>query len=133
MADTRISIESFKQGLQQQPDFRHGGGMGELGSCAEAEPYALQVTDDSMEPEFAKGCIIIIDPTGIVRDGAFVFAVDNQDEYIFRQLRIVDGRHLLVALNGNYPPIEISGMERIKGVVTQRAGRRRSYHKRYDT
>lgn len=130
MAETRISVETFKQNLQ--PNFKHGGGMGELGSCAESEPYALQVTDDSMEPEFAKGCIIIIDPTGIVRDGAFVFAVDNKDEYIFRQLRILDGRHLLVALNEAYETIEISGLERIEGVITQRAGKRRSYHKWYN-
>ncbi|MEZ5454131.1 MAG: S24 family peptidase [Thiothrix sp.] len=130
MSETRISVETFKQSLQ--PNFKHGGGMGELGSCAESEPYALQVIDDSMEPEFAKGCIIIIDPTGIVRDGAYVFAVDNKDEYIFRQLRIVDGKHILVALNANYPSLEISGMDRIEGVITQRAGRRRSYHKWYD-
>ncbi|MEB4592953.1 S24 family peptidase [Candidatus Thiothrix sp. Deng01] len=130
MTETRISIETFKQNLQ--PDFRHGGGMGELGSCAEAEPFALQVTDDSMEPEFAKGCIILIDPTGIARDGAYVFAVDYQGEYIFRQLRIIDGRHILAALNENYPFIEISGLDRVEGVITQRAGKRRSYHKRYD-
>ncbi|MBU0654209.1 MAG: S24 family peptidase [Gammaproteobacteria bacterium] len=130
MSETRISVETFKQSLQ--PDFKKGGGMGELGSCSESEPYAMQVTDDSMEPEFDRGCIIIIDPTGIVRDGAYVFAVDNKDEYIFRQLRILDGRHLLVALNESYQTIEISGMDRIEGVVTQRAGKRRSYHKWYD-
>lgn len=130
MAETRINIQTFKESLGQ-PDFRHSG-MSELGSCAEAEPFALQVTDDSMEPEFARGCIIIIDPTGIVRDGAYVFAVDNKDEYIFRQLRIIDGRYLLVALNEAYDFIEISGIERIEGVITQRAGRRRSYHKWYN-
>lgn len=130
MSETRINIETFKQNLQ--PNFKSSGGMSELGSCSEAEPFALQVTDDSMEPEFAKGCIIIIDPTGIVRDGAYVFAVDENDEYIFRQLRIVDGRYILTALNESYPHIEISGMERIEGVITQRAGKRRSYHKRYD-
>lgn len=131
MSETRISVETFKQSLGQV-NFKQGGGMGELGSCAEAEPFALQVTDDSMEPEFAKGCIIIIDPTGIVRDGAFVFAVDHKDEYIFRQLRIIDGKYRLDALNVAYPSIEISGIERIEGVITQRAGRRRSYHKWYD-
>lgn len=130
MSETRISVETFKQSLGQV-NFKHSG-MSELGSCAEAEPFALQVTDDSMEPEFAKGCIIIIDPTGIVRDGAFVFAVDHKDEYIFRQLRIIDGKYRLDALNTAYPSIEISGMERIQGVITQRAGRRRSYHKWYD-
>jgi DNA polymerase V len=130
MSETRISIETFKQSLQ--PNFKQGGGIGELGSCSESEPYALQVTDDSMEPEFDRGCIIIIDPTGIVRDGAYVFAIDGKDEYIFRQLRIIDGRHLLVALNESYETIEISGIDRIEGVITQRAGKRRSYHKWYD-
>lgn len=132
MSETRISVETFKQSLGQPVNFRQSGGMGELGSCAEAEPYALQVIDDSMEPEFAQGCIIIIDPTGVVRDGAYVFAVDDKSEYIFRQLRIIDGKHWLVALNDAYQRIEISGLEHIEGVITQRAGKRRSYHKWYD-
>lgn len=132
MSETRISVETFKQSLGQPVNFKQSGGMGELGSCAEAEPYALQVIDDSMEPEFAQGCIIIIDPTGVVRDGAYVFAVDDKGEYIFRQLRIIDGKHWLVALNDAYQRIEISGLERIEGVITQRAGKRRSYHKWYD-
>lgn len=130
MSETRIQLDTFKQSLQ--PNFKSSGGMSELGSCSEAEPFALQVTDDSMEPEFAKGCIIIIDPTGVVRDGAYVFAVDNKDEYIFRQVRIHDDRYVLTALNAAYEPIEISGLDRIEGVITQRAGKRRSYHKRYD-
>jgi SOS-response transcriptional repressor LexA len=128
MAETRISLENFKQGLQSS--FKQN--LTEGSSCSEAEPFALQVIDDSMEPEFAKGCIIIIDPTGIVRDGAYVFAVDNKAEYIFRQLRIENGRYILSALNTHYPPLVINGIEQIEGVITQRAGKRRSYHKRYD-
>jgi SOS-response transcriptional repressor LexA len=128
MAETRISLESFKQSLQ--PDFKQN--MTEGSSCSEAEPFALQVIDDSMEPEFERGCIIIIDPTGVVRNGAYVFAVDNKAEYIFRQLRIENGRYILTALNAHYPPLVISGIEQIEGVITQRAGKRRSYHKRYD-
>ena len=30
--------------------------------CGSSEPYALQVTDDSMEDEFPKNCVVIIDP-----------------------------------------------------------------------
>lgn len=130
MSETRISIETFTQNLHAPQTFKRN--LSDGGGCAEAEPFALQVTDDSMQPEFAQGCVIIIDPTGIVRDGAYVFAVDNRDEYIFRQLRITDGKYQLIALNANYPPLEISGMERIEGVITQRAGKRRSYHKWYD-
>jgi SOS-response transcriptional repressor LexA len=85
-----------------------------------------------MEPEFAKGCVIVIDPTGIVRDRAYVFAIDNKDEYIFRQLRIIEGKYILVALHEDYEAIEINGMKQIIGVITQRAGKRRSYHKWYD-
>ncbi|MGB3916517.1 S24 family peptidase [Thiothrix litoralis] len=132
MSETRINVETFKQNLHAvaQPDFKHN--MGTEGSCSENEPYALQVIDDSMEPEFAKGCVIVIDPTGIVRDGAYVFAVDNKDEYIFRQLRIIEGKYILTALHEDYEAIEINGMKQIIGVITQRAGKRRSYHKWYD-
>jgi SOS-response transcriptional repressor LexA len=132
MSETRINVETFKQNLNAvaQPDFKHN--MGSEGSCSENEPYALQVIDDSMEPEFAKGCIIVIDPTGIVRDGAYVFAVDDKDEYIFRQLRIIEGKYILTALHEDYEAFEISGMKQIIGVITQRAGKRRSYHKWYD-
>ena len=52
-------------------------------TCVEAEPFALRVTDDSMEPEFAAGCVIVVDPTGRVRDGAFVVA-ECAGELVFR-------------------------------------------------
>ena len=39
--------------------------MNDLNSgCGASEPYALQVTDNSMEPEFPEGCIVLIDPSG---------------------------------------------------------------------
>lgn len=118
--DIKITVDdSFKQNIS------------EGSSCSESEPFALQVIDQSMEPEFEQGCIIIIDPTGIVRDGAFVFAKDNQDEYIFRRLRINAGRYYLEALQTQYPSLEIRP-EQIQGIITQRAGKRRSYHKWYD-
>nr|CAA6829025.1 MAG: Peptidase [uncultured Thiotrichaceae bacterium] len=105
---------------------------GDGGSCSEAEPFALQCTDDSMEPEFDAGCIIIIDPSTVVRDGSYVFAKDLKDEYIFRRLRIVEGDYFLEPLNPAYDTFRISGMDQIEGVITQRAGKRRSYHKWYD-
>ena len=104
----------------------------EPSTCVEAEPFALQVTDDSMEPEFARGCIVVIDPTGLVEDGAYVIA-ERTDGLVFRRLRLEGQRVWLDALNGNYPSEEIeSGIAAIKGVVVQRAGKRRAYHKRYD-
>jgi SOS-response transcriptional repressor LexA len=99
--------------------------------CAESEPYALRVLGDSMLPEFEEGAVIVIDPAGAIKDGSYVIAVHN-DEYIFRQLRIQDQRYYLQPLNDLYDTVEISGPEDIKGVVSQKAGRRRKEHKRYD-
>lgn len=105
--------------------------MNDGGSCSESEPFALQCIDDSMEPEFDAGCIIIIDPTGLAKDGAYVFAVDNKGEYIFRQLRIKDKRYFLAPLNDLYDTFEIQ-FEQIEGVIVQRAGKKRTYHKHYN-
>ena len=101
-------------------------------TCIEAEPFALRVTDDSMEPEFAPGCIIIVDPTGVAKDGAFVLA-EIEGQYIFRRLERTDEGDRLVALNHDYAPIAlVAGLATVRGVVVQRAGARRRYHKRYD-
>jgi SOS-response transcriptional repressor LexA len=101
-------------------------------SCAEAEPFALRVIGDSMEPEFQDGCIIIIDPTGLARAGAFVLAQQGE-EYIFRQLAETGGVFYLTALNKAYPDLPLAnGLRDVRGVVVQRAGTRRRDHKRYD-
>ena len=98
--------------------------------CAESEPYALRVIGDSMLPEFEDGVIIVIDPAGEVKDGCYVIAV-HDDEYIFRQLRIVDNKYYLQPLNDLYDTVEISGQEAIQGVITQKAGKYRKDHKHY--
>ena len=101
-------------------------------TCIEAEPFALRVTDDSMEPEFAAGCVIIVDPTGVAKDGGFVLA-EIDGAYIFRRLERTDEGDRLVALNEGYPPVALAaGLASVRGVVVQRAGARRRYHKRYD-
>ncbi|WP_020559277.1 S24 family peptidase [Thiofilum flexile] len=126
MNEVRLSVEqAFKQHDLIQ-------GLSEGSSCSEAEPFALQVLDDSMEPEFNTGCIIIIDPSGHAKEGAFVFAKDNQGEYIFRRLRRMNNEYFLEPLNPVYETLKISGLNQISGVITQRAGKRRSYHKWYD-
>jgi len=101
-------------------------------TCIEAEPFALRVTDDSMEPEFAAGCIIIVDPTGVAKDGAFVLA-EIDGAYLFRRLERSAEGDRLVALKAGCPPVALtSGLASVRGVVVQRAGARRRYHKRYD-
>ena len=117
-------LEQLKREINEMND---GGG-----TCSEAEPFALQVLDDSMLPEFDPDCIIIIDPEGHVKDGSYVFAKDLNDEYIFRQLRITDGKYFLVPTNDLYESFEIPGLSHISGVITQRAGKKRSYHKWFD-
>jgi len=107
----------------------------EPSTCKEAEPFALRVLDDSMQPEFRTGCIIVIDPTGRATDGSYVLANTSSDEGpIFRQLRKNDqGEWSLRALNDQYPESKLqNGLDGIGGVIVQRAGARRSYHKRYD-
>ena len=99
--------------------------------CAESEPYALRVLGDSMLPEFEEGAIIVIDPAGAIKDGSYVIALKD-DEYIFRQLRIYDDRYYLQPLNDLYDTVEIEGLDQIKGVVSQKSGRRRRDHKHYD-
>lgn len=103
----------------------------ELEACSSAEPFALMVLGDSMEPEFLEGEIILIEPEGLATDGSFVLAqVDG--EWIFRQLtRQADGWRLR-ALNPAYPGADISGLDVVKGVVIQKSnpGNRRAT-KRY--
>jgi len=99
-------------------------------SCGGSELFALQVLGDSMVPEFADGCVIVVDPAGVIENGAYVVA-QQQDEFVFRQLAIEQGRYFLRPLNPQHPSYEIDGPEAIHGVVVQRAGRRRSEHKSY--
>lgn len=106
------------------------GEQAEIRSCAEAEPYALRVIGDSMEPEFRDGHIIIIDPALPARNDAYV-VIDYQGETRFRQLVIQDGRRFLKALNPAYPAQELRETYSVRGVVVQRAGRRRRDHKHY--
>ncbi len=102
----------------------------ESSGCSASEPFALRVLGDSMLPEFAEGVIIIIDPAGSIRDGSYVMA-EHHNEYIFRQLRIVDGKYYLQPLNDLYDTVEIAGQDAIQGVVSQQAGRRRKDRKHY--
>lgn len=105
----------------------------EPSTCTEAEPFALRVLDDSMEPEFRRGCIIIIDPTGRATEGSYVL-VDGKDTVLFRQLSKGKTGWLLNPLNDNYPTSEevSQDLSNVLGVIVQRAGARRSYHRRYD-
>ena len=99
------------------------------GSCSTLEPYALRVLGDSMEPEFADGCVIIVDPGYVAREGSYVI-VEYAGDLFFRQLVIEGERRFLKALNPKYGGFELIPPYTIRGGVVQRAGRR-SQRKHY--
>jgi SOS-response transcriptional repressor LexA len=103
----------------------------ELDACSSAEPFALMVLGDSMEPEFVEGEVILIEPEGLATDGSFVLA-QLAGEWIFRQLARQGEGWRLQALNPAYPPTDISDLDAVKGVIIQKSkpGRRRA-SKRY--
>jgi len=98
--------------------------------CGSDELFALQVLGDSMVPEFNHGCVVVIDPGGVIQNGCFVIAMYN-DEYIFRQLLVQDDRYYLKPMKESYETVEIASLDVIKGVVVQKAGTRRKHRKHY--
>ena len=92
----------------------------DMGGCSSTEPFALQVVDDSMEPEFKKGVIIIIDSQGHVQSGSYVIA-EIESGYIFRRLFMENGEYILRAVKEGNEDIKISGLEQVRGVITQKA------------
>lgn len=105
--------------------------VNEASNCAGSEPYALMVLGDSMLPEFEEGEIIVVEPSGLVKDGSFVVAYVN-DEYIFRQIVKHEEGWMLKPLNPLYENIPVPGIEVARGVVImkKRPGKR-SEQKRY--
>lgn len=96
-----------------------------MDGCANNEPYALQVTDSSMEPEFPKGCVIISEPNGVLENGCYVIG-SNGDELVFRQLLIDDRGWRLHALQGDHVDIPIDGPAAIRDRAREAERRRRA-------
>lgn len=88
-------------------------------ACSGAESFALMVLGDSMEPEFADGDVIVIEPEGLATDGAFVLARPG-GEWTFRQLVASGGRWQLRPLNSRYPSIEMDDLSAVRGVIIQK-------------
>ena len=100
-------------------------------SCGALEPYALRVIGDSMEPEFADGCVVIIDPGHAPHDGSYV-VVEFAGDVFFRQLVFDGERRFLKPLNPKYGGFELTLPYTVRGGVVQQAGRRRSQRKHYE-
>lgn len=103
------------------------------GDCSAAEPFALMVLGDSMEPEFIEGEVIVVEPEGLATDGSYVIAQVN-GEWTFRQLTRNAECWRLTALNPAYAPMDLADLTPIRGVVIQKSkpGRRRALRRYVD-
>jgi len=99
------------------------------GGCGSGESFALRVMGDSMLPEFSDGDIVVIEPEGRVRAGAFVLA-QTEEGWSLGQLvagTAADTPWRLQSLNPAYPDFELPSLDAVAGVVIQkvRPGRRK--------
>jgi SOS-response transcriptional repressor LexA len=95
--------------------------------CGSSEPYALQVTDNSMEPEFPKDCIVIVDPSGSCNDGQYIF-VEYDGVRWFRRFKLIDGDKYLLAINKEYPEIKLDNSYDVIGIIVQKNVKREITH-----
>ena len=96
--------------------------------CSYNELHALQVLDDSMEPEFPEKCIIVIEPSEVCASGAYVIATVDGERWFRQFVKDTEGERL-VALNANFPAIPLApGACKIEGVIVQRNVRRKIKH-----
>lgn len=96
-------------------------------ACSGSESFVLRVLGTSMEPEFNEGEIIVIEPDGLLRDGAYVLA-QHRGEWIFRQLCRNASGWRLHALNPAFSDIPLTDLSAVRGVIIQKSlpGRRRA-------
>lgn len=86
------------------------------------ESFAIRINEDSMEPEFKQGDIVIIDPSIKPIPGEFVVAVKNKDvEAIFKKYReLGDDQFELASLNPDYKTINTSDKQiKIVGTMVE--------------
>jgi DNA polymerase V len=98
--------------------------------CSGGESFALRVLGEDMLPEFREGDIIIVEPDGALKDGAFVLASPGGD-WMLRQLVRRGEAWALCALNPaactTAPELPLADLSCVHGLVIQKAvpGRRR--------
>ena len=106
--------------------------MSQTGCSAEGmEPFALRVIGNSMEPEFMDGHIIIVDPGFPLLNGAYA-VIRNKGEFIFGQFFKEDSGSWIRYLNKEVEDVVLETDFEVKGVITQRNGRKRKDIKHYD-
>ena len=98
-------------------------------NCSASEPFALRILDSSMSPEFEIDHIIIIDPSITPKTDDYV-VYETKNSIIVRKIDISENI-VLKAYNSSFDDIKIKDTKAILGVVTQRSGKKRKFHKRY--
>jgi DNA polymerase V len=76
--------------------------------------FALKVIDDSMQPEFNEGDIIIVSPHEIPDHDDYVIIKDIEGATVFRQLKRYGKTRVLHPLNPKYPDMEFSRRHQFK-------------------
>lgn len=105
--------------------------------CLAAEAFALRVIGASMAPEFVDGDIVVIEPGGLARDGAYVLVPLPDGSWELRLLRHrpaapgVAAGWVAELLDGSRPALELPGPQAVAGVVIQRARRGRGRSTRW--
>lgn len=79
--------------------------------------FALKVPDDSMEPEFFEGELIVIDPLKNVGHNQFLVSREGVNRPTFKQLILHGDKKYLKPLNARYPLIEVKSELEICGVI----------------
>lgn len=89
-----------------------------LDPVSQRADYAVEVTGDSMEPDFHDGDLLLVQQTSVVDQGELgVFAYDGQGYF----KKLGDGE--LISLNPKYDPIVPEGDVAIQGRVIGKAER----------
>jgi len=100
-----------------------------MSECGSSEPYALQVIDNSMEPEFPDQCVVIIQPTEQCGSHDYVFIEVDGVRWFRQYIETPEGDKKLIADNDLYPEIDLNGLEfKILGIIVQRNVRRKIKH-----
>ena len=76
--------------------------------------FGLKVMDDSMQPEFHEGDIIIVSPCEMPGHDDYVVVKNNESVTALRQLKRYGRTRVLHPLNPKYPDMEFSQRDRFK-------------------
>ncbi len=99
--------------------------MSHTGCSSEGmEAFVLRVIGDSMSPAFEDGHIIVVDPGYPLISNSYAVLV-NKSEVLFGLYMRDEGGSRLEYLKPGETPIMLEDNFHLKGVVTQRNGRRR--------